>query len=539
MIRTLIVLSSLALAAAGGAQAKTLVYCSEGNPEALNPQIITTTTGVSASKPMFNTLVEFAPGSTELQPGLAESWSVSGDGREYVFHLRSGVKFHANKLFTPTREMNADDVVFSLMRQWKEDHPYHAISGARYDYFKDVGMPDLLEAIEKVDDMTVRIRLKQPEAPFLADLAMPFNAVLSAEYAEKLLKAGTPELLDEQPIGTGPFMLASYQKDVAIRYRAFDGYWGGRQPIDTLVFSITPNAAVRLIKLKAGECQVMAFPDPADAARIAADPELDLMTQEGLNIGYLALNATIPPFDDVRVRRAVAMAIDRKLIIDAVYDGAGVVAKNPIPPTMWSYNDDIQPYRYDLAGAQRLMLESGHGGGFETDLWYIPVSRPYNPNGKRVAEMIAADLIRIGIRVNLKTAGWDEYRVKLQAGEAPLAMFGWTGDNGDPDNFFYVLLGCTAARKGGNNVGKWCDREFDDLVTRAKTVSDRAERAALYRKSQEIVHDQVPWVPLAHSIVFMAKRKNVVGFKMDPLGRQIFEGVDLVDPAPTEAASAR
>jgi dipeptide transport system substrate-binding protein len=515
--------------ASPAAVAKTLVFCSEGNPEALNPQIVTTTTGMNAGRPIFNSLVEFAPGTTTIVPALAESWSVSDDGTVYTFKLRAGVKFHANRGFTPTRDMNADDVAFSLMRQWKEDHPYHRISGASFDYFKDMGMPELLKSIVKVDDRTVRIELTRPEAPFLANMAMPFNVILSAEYAEQLMRAGTPERLDQEPIGTGPFAFAGYQKDIAVRYRAFPDYWAGRMPIDTLVFSITPNPLVRLTKLKAGECQVMAFPNPGDIAQIEGNPALKLLRQEGLNVGYLAMNATRPPFDDVRVRRAINMAIDKASILEAVYQGAGVAAKNPVPPTLWSYNDAIADYPYDPAAAQKLLAEAGHGQGIETALWYMPVSRAYNPNAKRVAEMIQTDLAKIGVRVRLVTDEWSAYRKRLQAGEHALALYGWTGDNGDPDNFLHVLLGCPAARSGGNNIAKWCNAEYDALVTRAKLTAKQAEREALYRAAQEIFKREAPWVPLAHSVVFMATRKEVTGFKIDPLGRHPFEGVDLVE----------
>ncbi len=509
------------------AGAKTLVFCSEGNPEALNPQIVTTTTGLNAARPMFNQLVEFVPGSTRIRPALAESWQISPDGTEYTFHLRPGVKFHTTADFTPTRDMNADDVLFSLLRQWKEDHPFHNVSDAEYAYFKDMGMPELLKSIEKVDDMTVRIQLTRPEAPFLADMAMPFNTILSAEYADKLLAAGTPELLDQKPVGTGPFTFAGFQHDVAVRYRVFPDYWEGRQPIDTLVFSITPNPAVRLTKLKAGECHVMAFPNPSDTQRIADDPSLKLLRQEGFNIGYLALNTGKPPFDDVRVRRAINMAIDKQAIIDGAYGGVGVVAKNPVPPTLWSYNDDIRDYPYDPAGAQRLLAEAGYPNGFETDLWYMPVSRPYSPDAKRVAELIQADLAKIGIRADLVTKEWSEYRTSLQNGDHSMALYGWTGDNGDPDNFMHVLLGCTAARIGGNNVARWCNDEYDALVTRAKLSYDQEVREKLYRQAQEIFKEEAPWVPLAHSVVFMAARKEVEGFKMDPLGRHPFDHVDL------------
>jgi dipeptide transport system substrate-binding protein len=509
------------------ASAKTLVYCSEGSPESLNPQIVTTTTAMDAGRPIFNTLVEFAPGSTTVRAGLAESWTVSEDGREYTFRLRRGVRFHSNEAYRPTRDLNADDVLFSLLRQWKEDHPYHRVSGIRYDYFLDLGMADLLSAIDKLDENTVRIRLTRPDAVFLANLAMPFNAILSAEYADAMLRAGTPERLDREPIGTGPFTFVSYQKDIAIRYRRFPEYWGDPQLIDVLVFSITPNPAVRLTKLKAGECHLMAFPNPADAAKIAADPSLVLLKQEELNVGYLALNTTMKPFDDVRVRRAINMVIDKEAIVEAVHQGAGVVARNPIPPTLWSYNHAIKDYPFDVNEAQRLLVEAGYPDGFETELWYMPVSRPYNPNGKRTAEMIQADLSKIGVRVRLVTDEWGQYRSKLQAGEAPMAIFGWTGDNGDPDNFLHVLLGCLAARVGGNNVAKWCNSHYDSLVSRAKLLTGRSDRERLYREAQQVFKDQAPWVPLAHSVVYMAIRREVTGFQMDPLGRHIFEGVDL------------
>lgn len=514
--------------AAAPACAKTLVFCSEGNPEALNPQLVTTTTGMNAARAMFDTLVAFEPGGQVLAPALAERWEISADGLEYTFRLRENVAFHTSADFAPTRAMNAQDVLFSLERQWKPDHPYHHVWGARYDYFLDNGMDELLDAIEAPDARTVRIRLTRPNAPFLASLADPFNAVLSAEYADALLAEGRPEDLDRRPIGTGPFVFVEYRPDVAVRYRAFDAHWAGRPALDALVYAITPNPAVRLTKLRSGECHVMAFPDPTDLARIEADPALVLLAQEGLNVGYMAMHVGMRPFDDVRVRRALELAIDKQAIIDTVYGGAGRAAKNPIPPTLWSYHDELPASRVDLAQAQELMDEAGLADGFSSELWYMPVSRPYAPDGRRIAEMIQADLARIGVRLTLRTADWDAYRLALQAGEAPLALFGWTADNGDPDNFLHVLLGCTAARPGGNNVAKWCDPAYDALVTRARETSDVEERTTLYREAQEIFARERPWVPIAHSVVFMAIRKEVVGYVMDPLGRHLFSRVDLV-----------
>ncbi|WP_029007604.1 ABC transporter substrate-binding protein [Azospirillum halopraeferens] len=507
--------------------AKTLVYCSEGSPENFNPQMNTTGTSFDVALPVYNNLVQFERGGTKVIPALAESWTVSDDGLVYTFKLRSGVKFHAGRDFSPSRDFNADDVLFSFNRMWLKDHPYHAVSGGEYDYFNDMAMPELLKSIEKVDDLTIRITLNTVEAPFIANLAMPFAAIFSAEYADALLKKGTPERLDHAPIGTGPFQFVAYQKDAVIRYKAFEQYWDGKQPIDNLVFAITPDAAVRYAKLKAGECHVVPYPNPADIAAMQQDPAITVMEQEGLNVGYFAFNTTKAPYDDVRVRRALNMAVDKKAIIEAVFQGAGKPAKNPIPPTMWSYNDTIQDYPYDPEKAKRLLAEAGFPNGFETDLWAMPVQRPYNPNAKRMAEMIQADLAKVGVRAKIVTMEWGEYRKRLQQGDHQTALFGWTGDNGDPDNFLHVLLGCEAARAGGSNVAKWCNEEFNNLVLQAKRTTDIAARTKLYQQAQVIFKEEAPWLPVAHSLVHMALSPKVVGYKMDPFGIHRFHGVDM------------
>ena len=188
---------AMAFGAAYSADAKTFIYCSEGSPENFNPQINTTGTSFDAAYPVFNRLVEFKPGTTTIIPALAEKWSVSDDGLTYTFHLRKGVKFHSNKSFKPTRDFDADDVIVTFNRMWKPDDPYAKVSGGAYDYFNDMGMPDLLQSIDKVDDYTVKITLKKPNAPFIANLAMDFAAIHSTEYMDAMLKAGTPEMVDQ------------------------------------------------------------------------------------------------------------------------------------------------------------------------------------------------------------------------------------------------------------------------------------------------------------------------------------------------------
>lgn len=514
------------LAVAAPASAKTLVFCSEADPGVLDPHTVTSFTDVNAAEPMFEGLVRLQSPGGAIEPGLARSWDVSPDGTEYTFHLRPGVRFHSGARFAPTRTLDADDVLFSFNRQWRADNPYHG-PGVSFDYFDDLGMAQLLAAVERVDDLTVRFRLTRPEAPFLADLTMPFAKVLSAEYADAMLKAGTPERFAAEPVGTGPFSFEAYRKGVTVRYRAFDGYWGGRRPIDTLVFSITPDASIRMTKLKAGECQVASFPNAADAAAIEVDPHLSLLRQEGFNVGFLAMNVGRPPFDDPRVRRAVNMAIDKDTLVRAVYGRGGVPAKNPLPPTIWAYDERVPPYPYDPAAARRLMSEAGLDRGVDVDLWYMPVARAYNPDGRRAAEMVADDLARIGVRAHLVTAPWAAYRTAVMAGDPALSFFGWTSDNGDPDNFLSILLGCRDGHPFAYNVAKWCDARYDALVEAAKLTTDRDRRADLYRQAQAVVHDAAPWVPIAHGVVLSAVRKSVRGFRLDPFGRFLFDQVDV------------
>jgi dipeptide transport system substrate-binding protein len=521
----LLLATAFAAGLASVAEAKTLVYCSEGSPENFNPQINTTGTSFDAARPVYNQLVEFDRGTTNVIPGLAEKWDVATDGLAVTFHLRHGVKFHSSKSFTPTREFNADDVLFSFNRMWKDDNPYHKVSGGAYDYFNDMDMPKLLKSIDKVDDYTVKFTLTEANAPFLANMAMDFATILSAEYADKMMKAGTPEKVDQEPIGTGPFTFVAYQKDAVIRFKANPDYWAGKAAIDDLVFAITKDPTARYAKLQKNECQVMIGPNPADLAAMKANPDINLLSQPGLNIAYLSFDNLKPPFDKKEVRQALTMAIDKAAIIKDVYQGAGQVAKNFIPPTIWGYNDQIQDWPYDPDKAKEMLKAAGITS-LDTDLWYMPVTRPYNPNAKRIAEMMQADLAKVGVNAKLVTYEWGEYRKRLQQGEHQMGQLGWTGDNGDPDNFFF-LLGCDAARIGGQNITKWCNKDFDDLLKKARTTSDVAERTKLYMKMQEIVHEEAPAFLIAHSVVYEPLRKNVTGYKVSPLGRHEFYGVDL------------
>lgn len=528
-IRTLLATTVLATMLATTVQAKTLVYCSEGSPEGFDPGLYTAgTTFDASSRTVYNRLVEFKHGSTEIEPGLAESWTSSEDGTEYTFKLRPGVKFQATEFFTPSRDFNADDVVFSFDRQLNAENPWNKyVEGGAYEYADGMGFPDLIKSVEKVDDLTVKFTLSRPEAPFMADLAMDFASILSKEYADKLEADGNMAQMNQMPLGTGPFAFVAYQPDAVIRYKAHDAYWHGKEAIDDLVFAITTDASVRVQKLKAGECQVTVYPNAADVDGLKADDSLNVEQQEGLNVAYLAYNTTMAPFDKPEVRKALNMAVNKQAIIDAVFQGAASVAKNPIPPTMWSYNKAVEDDKYDPEAAKKMLEEAGVTG-LKMKLWAMPVSRPYMLNARRAAEVMQADYAKVGVEAEIVTYEWAEYlKLSKDKNRDGAVMLGWTGDNGDPDNFLDTLLGCDAV--GGNNRAQWCNEEFDKLVKAAKVTADPAERTKLYEEAQVVFKREAPWNTLDHSLVFVPVSKKVTGFVQDPLGYHRFDGVDIAE----------
>jgi dipeptide transport system substrate-binding protein len=529
-ITKILAASLLATVMASAVQAQTLVYCSEGSPEGFDPGLYTSgTTFDASSRTVYNRLVEFKHGSTEIEPGLAESWTVSDDGTVYTFKLRPGVKFQTTEFFTPTRELTADDVIFSFKRQLDKDNPWHNyVGGATYQYFDSMGFPDLIKSIEKVDDLTVKFTLAQPSAPFLADLAMDFSSIVSKEYADKLAADDNMQQFNQQPLGTGPYQFVAYQPDAVIRYQANPDYWRGKEKLDNLVFAITPDATVRVQKLKSNECQIMPYPNAADVKGLKADPNLKVLEQPGLNVAYLAYNTTQPPFDKVEVRKALNMAVNKEAIVEAVFAGMAEVAKNPIPPTMWSYNESIKDDPYDPEKAKQMLKDAGVEN-LQMKIWAMPVSRPYMLNARRAAELIQADYAKIGVKAEIVTYEWGEYLKRAaDKNHDGAIILGWTGDNGDPDNFLATLLGCDSVGTS-NNVAEFCYQPFEELIQKAKTVTDQEKRAELYEKAQVVFKEQAPWLTIDHSTVVMPMSKNVQGFVQDPLGYHRFDGVTVAE----------
>ncbi|MEZ0197818.1 ABC transporter substrate-binding protein, partial [Pseudomonas qingdaonensis] len=337
---------------------------------------------------------------------------------------------------------------------------------------------------------------------------------------------GRPSDINQQPIGTGPFVFQRYQKDSQIRYKGNKDYWAANEvKIDNLVFSINTDPSVRIQKLRRNECQVTLHPRPADLPALKADSTLQVLQQPGFNLGYIAYNTQHPPFDRLEVRQAMDMAVNKKAILQAVYQDAGQRAVNAMPPTQWSYDDSIKDAAFDPEKAKQLLKEAGIKEGTEITLWAMPVQRPYNPNAKLMAEMLQSDWAKIGIKAKIVSYEWGEYIKRSKGGEQGAMLIGWSGDNGDPDNWLGTLYGCDAV--DGNNFSKWCYKPYDDLIKQAKATSDQAKRTELYQKAQHILKEQVPITPIAHSTVYQPMSAKVKDFKISPFALNAFYGVSV------------
>ncbi|KQQ53803.1 peptide ABC transporter substrate-binding protein [Pseudomonas sp. Leaf127] len=508
-------------------QAANLIVCTEASPEGFDVvQYNSLTTTNASADVLMNRLVDFDAQGARLVPSLAESWTVSADGLTYDFKLRSGVKFHSTEYFKPTRDLNADDVLFSFNRMLDASNPWHKIAQSGFPHAQSMQLPALIKAIEAPDPHTVRFVLNRADATFLATLSMGFASIYSAEYTAQLLKAGTPEKLNTQPIGTGPFVFKRFQKDAVVRYSGNPDYFAGKPAIDTLVYAITPDANVRLQKVRRNECQVALSPKPLDIQAASEDPNLKVEKTEAFMTAFVAINTQHPPFDKPEVRQAVNLAFDKANYLKAVFEGTAESAAGPFPATTWSYAKDLPGYAHDVAKAKALVAKAGLKDGTKTTIWTRPSSSLLNPNPGLGAQLLQADLKQIGIDAEIRVIEWGELIRRAKAGEHDLLFMGWAGDNGDPDNFLTPQFSC-AAVQSGTNFARYCDKGLDTLITDGKATSDQAARSKLYQQAQAQIQQQALWLPLAHPTAAVLTRKEVSGYQVSPFGRQDFYKVTV------------
>lgn len=486
----------------------TLIFGRGGDSITLDPAHIKDGESAKVCDMIYDTLIQYRENTTNIEPALAESWTRSPDGLIWTFHLRQGVQFHDG---TP---LTADAVVFSLSRPLVLFRNFHE---------------EFISQIIALDPFTVQIQLKTPYAPFISTLAgTPFSIVSPVAV----------QTLGEHPIGTGPFKFVQWNRNDRIVLSANDTHWAGKPMLDCIIFrSITDNA-MRLTELQAGNLHVMEFPNPDEIPLIQGDPQLELLMQPSLNTGYVAMNIEKPPFDNLKVRLAINHAINKAEIIERVYRGLAIPAKNPIPPTLWSYDNSIEDYAYDPELAKQLLAEAGYPDGFETTLWALPVPRPYIPDGMTMASAIQSDLQNVGINTNIVTYDWATYLEKTANGEHDMAMLGWIADVADPDNFFYTLLSIPNAEKpGAYNISFYRNEEMQRILEIARMttdqdireaeslgigsesrITDRDVRIGLYQQAQTIFHRDAPWVPVAHAQRILVINREVKNLKLSPLG---------------------
>jgi peptide/nickel transport system substrate-binding protein len=511
----------LSLSACGAGSSKSddaLVFGRNKDAVKLDPAVVTDGMSLNVARVTMEGLTRYAKGSFAIEPSLATSWTLSPDGKVWTFSLRHHVAFQDGTAF------DAAAVKTNFDRWRNKRDPLHVLLKGDYSYYEDQfgGFPGVIEDVKVLAPDKVQIVLTKPVAPMLANLAMPSFAMSSPAAMKQ-----KGEDYFREPVGTGPYQVVEWVKDDHITLKAYDGYWGAKPKIARVILRDIPDAATSLISLQKGEIDGWEYPQPNDLPRIAKDADLKLYHMPPNNIMYLAINDMKEPFNDIRVRRAINEAINARAILRNFYDPSAVVADEFLPSAIWPRGVKVS-YPYDPADARRLLAQAGHPNGFSTTLWYMTLPRPYLPQPQRVAESIQADLKAVGIDAKLEGFEWGIYLQRVQNGEANLALFGWTGDNGDPDNFLYVILDKDSATPpGAQNVCFWKNDAFHALVMRAQVVSDRAARADLYRRALRLVHDDAPCVPLAHTSPPIAFNRRVHGYVPHPDSAELFQELTM------------
>lgn len=499
----------------------TLVFARGNDSSFLDPAVVTDGESVKVITNLFDTLVWFVPGTAELAPGLAESWTSSPDGLTWTFRLREA-KFHDGTA------VDADAVVFSFLRQADEKHPAHV---GVFSYWGDIF--GLVKDVVAVDPRTVEIRLSEPFAPFLSTMTVFSTSIVSpAAWASEGIDPATGKYrykFAEKPVGSGPFKFVRWNRDETIVLEAFDGYWGGPPKVGKLVFKTVKENDKRLLDVENGQSHVIDGLAPQHVARVKANPELQFVEQPGINVSYLAMNCGKAPWNDVRVRQAVAFAISKEKVQKAAYDGQGALAVTPCPSALPGYLD-IPDRKQDVEKAKALLAEAGFPNGFETTLWCGDNPRAYMPAPQQVATQIQQDLQRVGIRARVTVVEWKQYLKDTRDAKHDMCLLGWMMDYPDADNFLHMLLDKENARVGSaNNVSFYTGDAVHDLLVRARTNTVQAERVKLYQDAQRILFDEVPMVPLVTMPEMRAVSRRVKGYLIYPAGGEYLYGASLTE----------
>ncbi|CCP03308.1 Peptide ABC transport system, periplasmic protein sapA precursor [Erwinia amylovora Ea644] len=500
------------------------VYCVNGVINTFNPQLASGGLVVDTlAAQIYDRLLDVDPYTYRLIPELAKSWEVLDNGATYRFHLRPDVSFQHTPWFTPTRAMNADDVVFSFERVFNRHHSWHNVNGGNYPYFDSLQFVDAVQSVKKLNNDTVEIRLNSPDASFLWHLATHYAPVLSHEYAERLTRADHQELMDRQPVGTGPFMLNDFRGGQYIRLQRHDDYWKGQPRMSQVVVDISAGGTGRLSKLLTGECDVLAYPAASQLSILRDDPRLRLTLRPGMNIAYLAFNTRKAPLDRPQVRQALALAINNERLMASIYYGTAETAASILPRASWAYDTGAHITPYNPARAREELQALGIND-LHLTLWVPSASQAWNPSPLKTAELIQADLAQIGVTVTIVPVEGRFQEARLMTMNHDLTLTGWATDSNDPDSFFRPLLSC-AAIASQTNYAHWCNSGFDVLLHKALLSQELAKRIDYYDRAQMLLAQQLPVLPLAYSLRLQAYRYDIKGLVLSPFGNASFAGV--------------
>jgi peptide/nickel transport system substrate-binding protein len=509
----IMILTSVTLAQKPVTAASTppLIFARVKDAVDLDPAVATDGLSLNVTSLILQGLVNFRPGTFDVIPVLAERWQTSKDAKTWTFTLRPNVKF------TDGTPVDAEAVKFNFDRWRLTSNQYRGNYQFSYYVAEFGGFPGLISDVQVDGPLKVSFKLTRPYGPFLRNLAMASFAIGSPTAIKADIVA-----FDHHPVGSGPYQLVEWVKDDHITLRANPEYRPA-PAYATVVIRDIPDQATSVLEVQKGDIDGLSDLRPDDAANLAKFKGITIYRQPSNNVSYLAMNMDKKPFGDQRIRQAIAYAIDIPAIVHAFYPTGGMVADEWIPPGMLGNNPAVHAYAQNIAKAKALLAAAGMSKGFSTELYYGTAPRPYMPEPGRVAEAIQADLRQIGINVTLQPFEWAVYLSKIKNGEHPMCLIGWTGDNGDPDNFLYPLLDKDSAVKGGQNYAFWRDEHFHKLMLEGQTTIVESERAKIYAQAVQLVHDEAPAIPLVHTTVPFAMKSNVGGVVPNPDGVVDFE----------------
>ena len=495
--------TGLAVAAAAPAVAQpagTLVVGLVAEPVNLDPPQVTDLNSLRVSRRIAETLVAFADESTQIVPWLAESWTISKDGLWYTFKLRRGIKFHDGTPF------NAEAVKFSIERQFNPEHPANKLGKYPFAgyFFGNV------KAVEVMDESTVRFVLKEPRASFLTVLAAGAASIVSPTAVHKW---GADYALN--PVGTGPFRYASWQRGQQVLLEKNAAYWRGPVRIDRVIYRSIVEDQARLTELLTGALDVIVGVPPDFVGQLEGSGKVNILKQVGVHVWYLGMNNQKKPFDDKRVRQALNYAVNKDAIVKDVLKGTGAPSSGPVLPGTWGAEPGLKAYPYDPQRAKKLLAEAGYPNGFSTTMW-VPESGSGMQSPVAMATVMQSNLKAIGVNVTLQTMEWGAYLAKLRSKEQELFALSWMAGSEDPDMVMYPLLHSSQWTPNGPNRALYKNDRFDELLTQARHTTDQARRAQLYREAQRILIDDAPWVFVDHEVQIAATSKRVQGLKLHP-----------------------